>query len=97
MKTKKDTIIQIRISAEQKEQIQQEAKELGMSVSAYILYLCEHKQIVVIQKGKELAEQVYRLNQILGMYEGNPMIPVLEIRDTVSQSILHIAQAMEDE
>ena len=96
MKLKKKSIINIRVSEEQKEKIQKEAEVLGMSTSAYLLYLCEHKRVVVVNGGKELAQEIYHLNILLKKYEKYPFIPVQKLRDTVSQSISNIFEKMEE-
>lgn len=96
MKDVKNDIINLRISTEEKEQIQREAEILGMSLSAYLLYRCKHKQVVVIEGGKELAQEIYTLNQLLKKYEEYPLVPIQEIRNIVSESIVRISHKAEE-
>lgn len=87
---KKNEVINLRVSAEQKEAIQRDAVKMGMGISKYLLYLAEHKQIVTIDGGRELAAEVYRLNQALNRFEKYPFVSVQELRNAVSQGIADI-------
>lgn len=95
-KKRKDTIINFRASSEQKQKIQSDALTLGMTVAEYLLYLAEHKNIVVVPDGKKLAEAIYDLNMVLHHYEKYPFLPVHEIQEAVSQSIESINRVMKE-
>lgn len=96
VRQKKDTIINFRASKEQKKKIQADASTFGMTVAEYLLYLAEHRNVVVISSGKELAEAIYDLNVVLHRYERYPFIPVNEIQDAVSQSVEGINLAVKE-
>lgn len=95
-KTKKDTVINFRATRERKEKIQSDAKALGMTVAEYLLYLTEHRQVVVVTAGKELAEAIYDLNAVLKHYEKYPFLPVQELQDCVSHGIDNINHIMKE-
>ena len=60
-KAKKDSVINFRVSQKQKMSIQSDAMKYGMNVAEYLLYLVQHKNVIVISGGKELAEAVARV------------------------------------
>ena len=86
-KAKKDSVINFRVSQKQKMSIQSDAMKYGMNVAEYLLYLVQHKNVIVISGGKELAEAIYDLNRMLDKYETLSFIPVQELRDSVSKGI----------
>lgn len=91
---KKNKRIDLRVSEKQKAKIEKDAEQLGMKISEYLLYLAEHKQVVVISAGKELVEAVYHLNQKLNQYDNYPIFPLQDARDIISNSLTGIAKKM---
>lgn len=95
-KMAKDQIINLRVTTEQKEAIKQKAEGLGLKVSEYLLASLEHQSVNIVDGGKELAQEVYRLNRNLEHFLKYPFVPVQELRDTVSQGIQKINDAMKE-
>lgn len=93
-KNTKDQIINIRVTRERKEQIKENAEQLGMNISSYIDYLVSHQQVVELPYGKELAQEVYHLNNRLNKLSKYPFLPVQELRDTMSKGIRIINSQM---
>lgn len=86
--------INIRVTRERKKQIKENAEQLGMSISSYIDYLESHQQVVELSYGKELMQEVYDLNNQLNKLDKYPLLPIQELRDTISQSIKKINEQM---
>ena len=86
-KQKKSTTIDLRVSYEQKEAIREAASKLGMGISKYLLYLATHKNVMVIDGGRELAKELYHLNSQLNRLESNQKLDVQNVRDAVSKEI----------
>ena len=91
----KTEVINFRVSNEQKQMIRNAAEQLGMDISKYLLHLASHSKIVVVEGGKELAEEVYHLNQRLNRLERYPFVDVQELRDAMSDGISRITKAKE--
>ena len=85
----KDDTITFRVSARQKAEYQQMAKECGLDVTKFIeMALNDHKPIAIqIEGGEKLAEALYKLNKTLNQHFTNPDIPVVTIRDSVSRIV----------
>lgn len=100
MKTKvkpiKSSVIHIRIAESEKQRIQAEANKLNMNLSEYLLYLTRNKNIVVIEAGKELAQNVYELNKLLSNFEKYPIQSVSQLQDIVSQGIAKINNTIKE-
>ena len=92
----KNQIINLRVSSKQKELIKKKAESLGLKVSEYLLASIEHQSINVVDGGKELAQELFRLNKNLEQFTKYPFVPVQELRDTVSQGIQKINAAMKE-
>ena len=88
MKKIKQKFINLRVSDIQKDTIRTSAKNLGMSVSQYILKLTEQGQVNVIEGGKELAALIYELNNKLNKLEKYPAMPIQDLRNVISDSIV---------
>ena len=86
-KPAKNSNINIRISDADKLKYAQEAKNLGMDLSKYIIHLLEHKEVRIIEGGKELAHAIYDLNNMLNKCVDYPSIPVTKIREAVSNDV----------
>lgn len=95
-KTAKDQIINLRVSGKQKEQIKKKAETLGLNVSEYLLATVENQSINVVAGGRELAQELFRLNKNLEHFMQYPFVQVQELRDTVSQGIQKINDAMKE-
>ena len=95
-KMAKDQVINLRVTVKQKEKIKQNAESLGLKVSEYLLASAEHPSFNIVEGGKELAQEVHRLNKNLEHFLKYPFIPVQELRDTVSQGIQKISDAMKE-
>lgn len=93
-KRTKNQIINIRVTRERKKQIKENAEQLGMSISSYIDYLESHQQVVELSYGKKLMQEVYDLNNQLNKLDKYPLLPIQELRDTISQSIKKINEQM---
>lgn len=93
-KRTKDQVINIRVTRERKNQIKENAEHLGMSISSYIDYLESHQQVIELSYGKELMQEVYHLNNQLNELSKYPLLPVQELRDTISQGIKKINEQM---
>ena len=91
----KTEVINFRVSSEQKQMIRNAAEHMGMDISKYLLYLASHREIVVVEGGKELAREVYQLNQKLNRLERYPFVDVQELRDVMSDGISRIIKAKE--
>ena len=91
----KTEVINFRVSSEQKQMIRNAAEHMGMDISKYLLYLANHREIVVVEGGKELAREVYQLNQKLNRLERYPFVDVQELRDVMSDGISRIIKAKE--
>ena len=89
----KSEIINIRVQPSQKEKICRDAKELGMSASKYLIHLANHKKVVIIEDGKILAKEIYELNKKLNRYESYSRIPVDEIRDIISTTLMNLKKS----
>ena len=92
---RKDTVINFRITAQQKQKIQEDASSLGMSVAQYLIYLSEHRDIVVLEEGKELAQAMYRMNTLLEKLEHQPFLPVREAREAMGRNIARLNRLTE--
>lgn len=92
----KDQTINLRVTKKQKEKIKQDADALGLKVSEYLLASLEHQPINIVDGGKELAQELYRLNRNLEHFLEYPFVPVKELRDTVSQGIQKINDTMKE-
>ena len=81
----KDQIIHFRVSASQKAEYKQMARECGLDVSKLIeMALNNHRPIAFqLEGGEKLAEAVYNLNKTLNQHFTNPDIPVATIRNSV--------------
>ena len=90
-KPRKDNLLRIRISEEEKQQYITEAECMGMSLSQYVLHLLRHKQVNRIEGGVELAREIYEINRSLDQIAGNHAVPVQELRDAVTQCMASIA------
>ncbi len=94
---RKNVNINIRVSKEDKIKYAQEAEKLGMNLSKYILHLLEHKQVRVLEGGKELAQAIYNLNNTLNKSISYPSISVNKIREAVSNDVDKINKFMKGE
>lgn len=65
----KTEIINLRVTEDEKKLIQKNAKNFEMNVSNYILQLAKNPQIVILQDGKKLAEELFKFNQNVEKYE----------------------------
>ncbi len=87
--------IQIRISKQQKAELKSKAQNLGISVSDYILRCTEQCKINMVDT-KELAKEIFELNQHLSDLERCPVIPTRELRDTISEQIKKLNGKLEE-
>lgn len=92
---RKTETINLRVSKERKEEIRKAAKAIGMDMSKYLIHQATHGKIVVVSGGKELAMEIYELNQRLNRLEKFPFVNVQELRDTLSDGIARINSAKE--
>ena len=85
----KDQIINLRVSARQKAEYKQMARECGLDVSKLIeMALDNHTPIAIqIEGGEKLAEELYKLNKTLNQHFTNPDIPIATIRDSVDSLV----------
>lgn len=69
---KKDFQVNIRMNFEKKEQVKEEAKKLGMTMSDYINYLLDNRSIIVVDGREELLDAVTDLTETLKSCIKNP-------------------------
>lgn len=86
--------IHLRISQQQKSQIQYNANALGLSLTNYILKMATDGRIVSVNS-QSLAKELYALNCKLNELERYPAIRVQELRDVVSSGIARINELLE--
>lgn len=91
----KNSILNIRVSEEQKEKIKLKADSLNMSLSKFILETLENGSINIIEGGQELAEAIYDLNKTLNKFEKCPTVYEREIRDVVTNAVGRITRIIE--
>lgn len=86
-KSKKDSVITIRVSQADKERYEAEAKSYGMNTSKYFLYSVDHKAIPVVEGGTKLAYAIYDLNCTLNKYEARDGVSIEELRRALSSCV----------
>lgn len=86
-KSKKDSVITIRVSQADKERYEAEAKSYGMKTSKYILYSVDHKAIPFVEGGTELARTMYDLNCTLNKYEARDGVSIEELRRALTNCV----------
>lgn len=92
--TTKNERIHLRVSQQQKSQIQCNAHALGLSLTNYILQMAMEGRIVSVNS-QSLAKELYALNCKLNELERYPAIRVQELRDVVSSGIARINALLE--
>lgn len=97
MTMKKNNCLNIRINEQEKCNYASEARDLGMSLSEYVIYLLRHRQIHVINSGSKLAEAMYELNTTLNKCLTHPQIPAQTIRRTIAEHIDKLNRCIENE
>ena len=85
--SQKNDLLHIRISEQEKQKYIQEANEINMNLSQYVLYLLRHKQVTPIEGGAELARELYQLNQNLNRIGQYLDVPTQELRDVVTRGM----------
>jgi len=91
---KKGAIINFRVNQKEKDRIIENAHSLGMSVGEYLIHLDKYKTVVVLDEGKEFAHEIYQLNKKLNKLEKYPLVELSELRNVVSESIMHLNRKM---
>ena len=91
---RKDSIINIRVTKEKKEELKEKAAKLGMSISGYIDYLGSHQKVVELPYGKELMQEVYSLNNKLDEITNCPLIEIQALRNALSLAIMNISSKL---
>ena len=86
-KTKKDSVITIRVSQADKERYEAEAKSYGMTTSKYILFSVDHKAIPIVEGGTDLARAMYDLNCTLNKYEARDGVSSEELRRALASCV----------
>lgn len=86
-KVNKDTFINVRVTANEKEKYLTEANKLGMTLSEFMLYLLRHRKINMIEGGAEIAKAMYSLNDTLNKCVLYPHIPVKNIEQSISTDL----------
>ena len=89
----KNRRIHLRVSQQQKFQIQGNATALGLSVSQYLLKMAMDGRIVSVNS-QSLAKELYALNCKLNELERYPAIRAQELRDVVSSGIARIDELL---
>lgn len=95
-KSKKSDIINLRVSAEDKQSIQQKAFSLGMTLSQYMLHCAMHEQINVVEGGREIAKRLYDTYEMLNKIECLKKIDVPSERNNIHVEIAHLNDAMKE-
>lgn len=83
----KTDVINFRCSKEEKAQYTRDASKFGMNLSQYIHHLLRYREVRMIDGGRELAQEVYRLNLNLDKLMHQEEIPVQELKDVVSRGV----------
>ncbi len=91
---KKTTVINFRVTEQQKQRIQENAKAADMSVTQYLSHIAEHHSVVITPGGKDLAEVLYSLHTAIENLAQYPCIPIKKLQDTVSQGVARLYNAM---
>ena len=92
---KKETAINVRISKDEKQKYMEEAQACNMTLSNYVLHILENKKITVIEKGSEIAQAMYDLNETLKKCMNDTKISVEEAQLSVSKSVRKLKERME--
>ncbi len=95
-KKTKDSFITVRISSAEKDIYLNEAENLGMGLSEFVLYLLRHRKINVIEGGSEIAHAMYNLNDTLNKCARYPQIPVQNINRSISENLNRINNFLND-
>lgn len=95
-KKTKDSFITVRISSAEKDIYLNEAENLGMGLSEFVLYLLRHRKINVIEGGSEIAHAMYNLNDTLNKCARYPQIPVQNINRSISEDLNRINNFLND-
>ena len=69
---KKDFQVNIRMTFDKKEQVKEEARKLGMTMSEYINYLLDNRSIVVIDGREEILDTINDLAETVKNCVKNP-------------------------
>lgn len=93
---KKQSVIQFRVTKEDKKRIAHNAKSLGMNISQYMQYIEAHKNITILDGGKELADELYNFNRRLDKLTKCSTIEIQQIRDKISETLQKINQKIGD-
>ncbi len=92
---KKDTVINVRISTDEKQKYIEEAKACNMTLSNYVLHILKNKKITVIEDGSKIAQAMYDLNESLKKCMNDTKISVEEARLSVAKSVSRLKTCME--
>ena len=95
-KAKKTSVINFRVSEQDKTEITEEATRFNMSVSQYMMMLHKQKNIVVIEGGRELAQELYNFHKEINQRKHEQFIKENELQDLVSQEIMRIRRKSEE-
>lgn len=87
---KKQEFIHFRVSKADKKRITTNAKAMGMNISQYLQHLDTHRNIVVLNGGKELADEIYNFNRRLDRMQEGSTLDIQEIRNKLSETIQKI-------
>ena len=91
----KNDVINIRISAQEKQRFIAEAEAMNMNLSRYVLHLLRHKEIISIDCGVELAKAIFQCNQHLNQIGRSPNVPVQKLRNAITQEIKTITACID--
>lgn len=86
----KKSTIGIRVSADDKKVLKEKAAKAGLSLSQYLTVSGMDSKIIVYQGGKLLAKEVYNLNKTLEPLCDNPDLPVQELKNLLTDSMVKL-------
>lgn len=86
-KIKKTEMIHLRVSEEEKRNIQVRAARVGMSVSSFLLLDAQNKDIVAMENAQTAINELYKIHLLLDKYEAYTDIPVQKVRDELTMLV----------
>ena len=91
----KNTAINVRISADEKQKYMEEARACNMTLSNYVLHILQNKKVTIIPNGEKIAKAMYDLNETLNKCMNDTQISVEEARSSVEKSVRRLRTRME--
>jgi len=87
-KETKTTLITIRVSENEKQNISQKAKAQNLTVSEFLLNAANNQQVTINPKGKEIAEMLYIIHEELANKEFYPYCKIQDLQDKITKRVI---------